>query len=360
MKYTEMSSRLFRFYHSETISALTTEPGREILPQERAHTQDILSTYLQTVMCLATQLGEDTARNTDLNGLLLQMVERAGFESYAHIAVLMLLQEARGSLTLSAKFKVESPSLHFARSLLLRSIEVQGSLVSVQNLLLCLCSLPLSAGTLEHCDSELQILEPELVSEALVARTWLSSKGLVSVGKEARSLRYIVLFCLQTWLDSDASFQGLLSSIAGSEPSVEIQEQFYTIYLVMGLMKGEVSLFLQQKEYKKETKPFEAKQSAKRLSSRVDSLQDSFNAMLSHDIHSSIVLKIMRFPADRILGLKTNSLQLLLQKTPDFEFQLSAERRGHMLELYEPLIEQAFKFLKSKTTEKELPRSSDM
>ena len=131
------------------------------------------------------------------------------------------------------------------------------------------------------------------------------------------------------------------------------------MYLLMGIIKGETAMVLQQKLYRNEDKPKEGKQSAKRLASRVDSLQEALNNMLSLEIHCSIVVKIMQFADREILALKTNSLLLLLQKTPDFQFQLSSERQTQMTLLFEPLVEEAFKFLSLKTTEKDLSQSSE-
>ena len=52
----------------------------------------------------------------------------------------------------------------------------------------------------------------------------------------------------------------------------------------------------------------DAKNSIKRLSKRVDRLLDTINDMLSHEIHASIVLKIMTLEYKDILSLKTNAL----------------------------------------------------
>jgi len=92
------------------------------------------------------------------------------------------------------------------------------------------------------------------------------------------------------------------------------------IYLILGIMKDGLNFYLQEKEYKAEKTPAEAKNSIKRLSKRVDQLLDTLNEMLSHEIHASIVLKIMTLEHADILSLKTNALQLLLNKTADFQF----------------------------------------
>lgn len=89
-------------------------------------------------------------------------------------------------------------------------------------------------------------------------------------------------------------------------------------YLILGIMKDGFNFYLQEKVHKSEKESTEAKLSVKRLSSRADSLLGTLNEMLSHEIHASIVLRIMTLDYSDILSLKTNSVQLLLNKTPDF------------------------------------------
>lgn len=81
--------------------------------------------------------------------------------------------------------------------------------------------------------------------------------------------------------------------------------------------------------------------------------------MLSHEIHASIVLRILKFPNNEVFTLKTNSLQLLLEKTPNFATDLSKERHEQMSQTFGPLVEEATKFLKLKTTEKDLAKAAE-
>jgi len=67
----------------------------------------------------------------------------------------------------------------------------------------------------------------------------------------------------------------------------------------------------------------------------------------------------MRLQNEDILSLKTNSLHLLLQKTPDFHFNLATERQASLTPIFEPLLEEAIKYLKSKTTERDLPKNQE-
>lgn len=134
------------------------------------------------------------------------MASSAGHALYSHMVVYLLLVEAKGSVAVTSDLKIESVALRFARAVLLNSMRALGSLLPVQNLVLCQSCLPLTTETLDYCDKELQILSPLLVSEALAARTWLSSKGLVLTGAPARSLRFLTLFCLETWLSTDGQF----------------------------------------------------------------------------------------------------------------------------------------------------------
>jgi len=149
----------------------------------------------------------------------------------------------------------------------------------------------------------------------------LSSKSSISLAsKDVSRLNYIALYALEGWLAGDSEMKNELAAIAGEDPSPLIQEQFLNIYLILGIMKDGLNFYLQEKEYKAEKTPAEAKNSIKRLSKRVDQLLDTLNEMLSHEIHASIVLKIMTLEHADILSLKTNALQLLLNKTADFQF----------------------------------------
>lgn len=89
-------------------------------------------------------------------------------------------------------------------------------------------------------------------------------------------------------------------------------------------MKDGLANYLSDKEYKAESDSVKAKASTKRLSKRVQGLLESLNLMVSHEIHSSMVHKIMTLAQPDILSLKTNAVSLLLAKTPDFSFSLSA------------------------------------
>lgn len=112
--------------------------------------------------------------------------------------------------------------------------------------------MPLCEGTLDFCDREIQLLEPNLVNIGLQARTWMSSKGIIGTTGQARSFKFLFAYCLEEWLTNDVSFKSALSKLAGANPSAEIQEQFYSIYLLLGIMKGEASFFLQNKLYRDE------------------------------------------------------------------------------------------------------------
>ena len=124
-------------------------------------------------------------------------------------------------------------------------------------------------------------------------------------------------------------------------------------------MKDSFNYYLQQKEERAEKHPTEAKHSIKRLSTRVDILLVTLNEMLSHEIHASIVLKIMTLQYSDILSLKTNALQLLLNKTPEFQFELSLERQTEMVPYFVPLVEEAINVLEDKATIAAAAKSSE-
>jgi len=138
-------------------------------------------------------------------------------------------------------------------------------------LLLDLVCLPLSQKSLGFTDKKLKIVDQTSVSKALAVRTWLASKNLISlVGKEVRKLSYIALYALEGWFSDDGEMKKELAVIAGDEPSELIQEQFLNIYLILGIMKDGLNFYLQEKEHKSEKEEKEAKNSIKRLSTRVD------------------------------------------------------------------------------------------
>ena len=56
----------------------------------------------------------------------------------------------------------------------------------------------------------------------MVTRTWLGSKNIVSVGKQTRSLKYLALLCMDSWLNTDTGIQRELSNIAGDSPSTQV------------------------------------------------------------------------------------------------------------------------------------------
>ena len=81
--------------------------------------------------------------------------------------------------------------------------------------------------------------------------------------------------------------------------------------------------------------------------------------MVSHEIHSSMVLKIMTLNQPDILSLKTNAVSLLLLKTPDFSFSLSAQRQAEMIAIYEPLLLEAKRCLTKDMTKASLQKSTE-
>ena len=104
MKYAEMTGRLLRFYHANVIKTLeaSTADGshEEVLPTQKANTQDVISTYVHTVLSVA-KANEDSATTTELERQLIQMVSSAGYGLYSHIIIYLLLVESKGSVSIS-------------------------------------------------------------------------------------------------------------------------------------------------------------------------------------------------------------------------------------------------------------------
>lgn len=93
-------------------------------------------------------------------------------------------------------------------------------------------------------------------------------------------------------------------------------------------MKDGLNNYLSQKDYKQEKDSTKSKHSVKRLCTRVDSLLSSLNQMVSHEIHCSMAFKILTLEHKDILNLKTNALQLLLDKTAGFSSSFSQAKQA--------------------------------
>jgi hypothetical protein len=87
-------------------------------------------------------------------------------------------------------------------------------------------------------------------------------------------------------------------------------------------------------------------------------MQHTFNQMLSFQLHCSIVLKIMQLPKSAV-NLKSNAVQLLGEKTPDFHFDLAPDRQLELTDTFDGVLDEAILFLSSKSTEKDLAKNQD-
>ena len=80
------------------------------------------------------------------------------------------------------------------------------------------------------------------------------------------------------------------------------------------------------------------KESYNRLAQRIEKVQITINGMISHEIHASIVHHILSLENKQIFSLKANSLNLLLEKTPEFHFELSQQRQTEMVQVFQALL----------------------
>jgi len=277
---------LFRFYHQESIKGVHEEEGssRKDLSDQR----NIIANYIKTVDTILTsyaapgsdeeELASLSSKQQELQEMLQSLLLAAGLEKHGHIAGLILISLAKGVVTTPDGQTVDAPLLRYARQLLVLATERAGTLHSIQNLLLTLVALPLSQTQGEYTDGKFKIISPTLVEQAMEERAWLLSTSLLSGGaKGLRQLKFMILFVLENLLTSDAEMKSVLATIAGGDPSEEVQEQFLNCYLLLGIMKDGLSNFLSDKEYKGESESGQAKASTKRLSKRVQGLLEALN-----------------------------------------------------------------------------------
>lgn len=352
LRYTEAIGQLFRFFSREAVKAVRREPEERAMTQISTNTRDVILTYVETVAAIASEEKASPANKEYLAGLV-ELVEAAGVAAHGHIAVLLLIAHSRRSLKVGSQMELEGVVVQFAQSLLASCLESTKQLSPIQNLLLCLAGIPLSPETLEMLERQLGLVDDSLVEEAAAARLWLSQKRFFGAFAEICQMRFLVLYALNTWLQTDKAVVHRIEALSRHYQQPAVAEQFLTVYLTLGAMHNEVAYYRSQKLHRNEPEAKAAKEAAKRLASRVTSVQQTLNSILQHEIHCSIVQKILAFDGSEVLGLQANALEQLLEKTPDFYFEISPERQRHMVKLFEPLVEQALEFLADKQAQKQ-------
>lgn len=105
-----------------------------------------------------------------------------------------------------------------------------------------------------------------------------------------------------------------------------------------------VSQALQSKDFADDKK---VKKSLQRLHARIQEFQKSFNNLLSYEVQVSIVNKVLTEFSEvkQTLNLRTITLQLLLNKTPQFATSLSKVQEKEMVSTFQPLVKNAIQIL---------------
>ena len=80
-------------------------------------------------------------------------------------------------------------------------------------------------------------------------------------------------------------------------------------------MKDEASSSLQNAK--------EKDKKLKKLQKEIDSSLNIFNDMISHDIHVRILIRFMELESADTLNIRSNQVQLLLNKCPNFFLEMS-------------------------------------
>jgi hypothetical protein len=153
--------------------------------------------------------------------MLIQMLKTASIELHAHIAIFVLLALSKDSVTIKDDLKLGGPLLDLARSIMVECTQQSQNLTAIVNQILILVAMPLNVNQMEFTDKKMAIIDKKLVDQSSAERTWLSSKPFI---QNLRRLKFLALYCLESWLTSDPEMRNVLATIAGEDPSQEIQE----------------------------------------------------------------------------------------------------------------------------------------
>ena len=127
-----------------------------------------------------------------------------------------------------------------------------------------------------------------------------------------------------------------------SQENIEASSSlFHRIYLCSSVLSESISQALQNKDFIDK----KAKKSLKRLGAKVGEFQKAFNGLLSYQNQVNIVSKVLDYKDKQCTSLKTLTLQLLLNRTPQFASGLSKPQETALLFTFTPLLEQALVIL---------------
>ncbi|CDW83415.1 heat repeat-containing protein 1 [Stylonychia lemnae] len=328
--------QLFRFYLNQIV---------RILKQQGKRNQDqkqILSQFIDTLLML-----QDFVTDIKMHYGFLEKVLIALEGKYTTFIVFVLLIHAKDQISVKENLQVDSLETNLIEKVIGDYLSPLKSLQLLEELLFFVTSLRLSETSNEFIKSRLLLVfNQDIVNKRMDDVFWCEQKYLIDNDKEARRLKYLTVYMLNNMISNSTQFQKQLAIITHTE-SKELKSSyqlFYQIYLSSAVFNKSVNNLLQNKEYIIDKK---SKKSLKRLFGRVQDFQKNLNNLLSYEIQIDIVKKVLDFEDKQTLYLKTQSVQLLLNKTPQFSQGLSKIQEKELVSQFETLVQMSLKILQS-------------
>ena len=240
-----------------------------------------------------------------------------------------------------------------AKKILLSSLESERSLASFEDYLYILSQLAVKPEGTKFIKAKTSLIFEEqsggrrdAISDQIA---WFRETVLLKDAKHIRKLHYLGVCMLAQWIGRSARFQELLASLAGTEkPSPLIQQQLVNCFLSSYIIQLVNQYNLNQSESGE-------KKANKLQQANTQELQKALNDMFSLQIHVDIVLKVIGVGSEdselslkdkmELLPLKTNTLQLLIEKITSYNQGFLSKATSSLQQVFKSLISEAVSML---------------
>eukprot|EP00347_Sterkiella_histriomuscorum_P023758 403333488 len=331
---TSLIFQLFRFYHNQVVRTCKNSQKKQ---------QDLkllLAQYIDTLLMLQDFVSD----TTQLFGYL----EKVSFtleNQYSTFIITILLCHAKDQIQVKDNIQIDSLEIQLIQRLILQTLTPLQSLQVLEELLFTVSVFKISETSNDFIKTKLKLVfNQDLVTKRMDEASWSQNRYLITSDQEVRKFKYLSVFLINSWISQNQQYQKHLS-LTLHQDNKELKQTyqvFYQIYLTSSIFNEQINHLLQTKDYASDKK---AKKSLKRLSSRVQEFQKNLNTLLSYEVQIDIVLRILEFKDKQTTYLKTQSLQLLISKTPQFSQGLSKVQERDLIHSFTPLILKSIKIL---------------
>ncbi|TNV87638.1 hypothetical protein FGO68_gene2900 [Halteria grandinella] len=322
-----MIQSIFRFYQTQVLK--TTGISIKI----NCDIKGMIATFIDSLLLM-----ERFHYTLDQQHFALKQL--VGDSTYTSFAIFVLLTSGMEAVSIKEDTQLDSVHIKLSSRLLSESKDIFGL---VEELTFFITIMHFSEASNTFAKQRLQIMFPtETVDTRLTVAQWVYEK-YVQNEKAARKFKYIAVYLLNMWISQNELIQKQMAFQAKQNKDTS-NEKFYYIYLSSSVFNETVNQALQSKEFAEDKKN---KKSLQRLHSRIQDFQKNFNNLLSYEVQVSIVNKVLNEFKDikQTINLRTITLQLLLNKTPQFATSLSKIQEKELTVTFAPLVKNAIQIL---------------